>query len=100
MKHRPLVSFLLTTYNHQSFIEKALRGALAQSYSPLEIVVSDDCSGDQTFPIIQKIVSSYRGPHKLIVNRNPSNLGIGEHVNVMMGLGNGELNVFSAGDDI
>lgn len=98
---RPLISFALFCYNQEDFIEEAVRAALAQTYSPLQIVISDDGSKDRSFEIIQKIVSSYHGPHKILLNRNERNLGIGPHVNkVMTELVKGELIITAAGDDI
>jgi len=42
------VSFLILTYNQVDFVENALSGAFSQTYSPLEIVISDDASTDGT----------------------------------------------------
>src|SRR4051812_34720579 len=81
---RPLVTFALFAYNHERFIRKAVDGALAQTYQPLEIIISDDCSTDRTFEIAQGMASAYNGAHKVVVNRNPKNLGadgFGLHVN-------------------
>ncbi|GAU09366.1 glycosyltransferase [Desulfoplanes formicivorans] len=97
---RPLVTFALFAYNHEEFIHKAVIGALSQTYSPLEIILSDDCSSDSTFEIMQKMAAEYNGPHTVILNRNEKNLGIGGHVNKVMDLSTGELIVAAAGDDI
>ena len=35
---------------------------------------------DATFSIIEEAVRAYDGPHKIVMNRNPKNLGIGAHV--------------------
>jgi len=96
----PLLTFTLITYNQQRFIREAVRGALAQTYSPLEIIISDDCSTDRTYAIIQEEVAQYNGPHTVILNRNDTNLGIGEHVNYVAKLSSGELIIGAAGDDI
>jgi cellulose synthase/poly-beta-1,6-N-acetylglucosamine synthase-like glycosyltransferase len=45
---RPLISFCLLTYNQAPFIREAIEAALAQTYSPLEIIISDDFSNDNT----------------------------------------------------
>lgn len=96
----PLVTFALFAYNQQDYIREAIEGALSQTYSPLEIIISDDCSSDQTFQIIEEMTIAYRGPHKVTCSRNSNNLGIAEHVNKINSLANGELIVVAAGDDI
>lgn len=97
---KPLVTFGLLAYNQERYIREAVRGALSQTYSPLEIIISDDCSWDRTFEIIEEEVAGYEGPHKIVLNRNEKNLGIGGHVNRLMELSEGELIVSAAGDDI
>ena len=65
----PLVTFAILAYNQVGFIEVAVNAALAQDYPNLEIIISDDCSEDDTYKIIQNIVKNYAGPHKLIINK-------------------------------
>jgi glycosyltransferase involved in cell wall biosynthesis len=100
MNERPLISFLLVSYNQEAFMRDAVAGALAQTYSPLEIIITDDCSNDQTFEIAQQMVAKYVGPHSVWLNRNRSNLGAGENINRAMELCRGSFVVGSAGDDI
>lgn len=97
---RPLISFVLLSYNQERFIAEAVEAVLAQTYQPLEILLSDDCSGDRTFEIMSEIATSYRGPHQIVLNRNPKNLGIGAHLNRALELARGELVVGGAGDDV
>jgi glycosyltransferase involved in cell wall biosynthesis len=98
--NKPLISFPVVAYNQERFVAEAVKGAFSQTYSPLEIILSDDCSPDRTFEIMREMATSFKGPHKVILNRNEKNLGIGGHVNRIMELANGELIVPSAGDDI
>ncbi len=100
MNARPLISFSLGCYNQAAYIREALEAALAQTYSPLEIIISDDASTDRSFEILQQTVAAYTGPHAVKLNRNQSNLGIGGNVNRMMKLCQGELVVIAAGDDV
>jgi glycosyltransferase involved in cell wall biosynthesis len=97
---RPWVSMLLISYNQQGYIGAAVAGALAQTYSPLEVIVSDDASDDGTYAAMQRALSDYAGPHRVILNRNPTNLGIGAHLSRLVGLSRGELLFVAAGDDI
>ena len=100
MNERPLITFLLIAYNQEKFIEEAVQGAFSQTYTPLEIILSDDASRDSTFEIMQKMTATYQGPHSIILNRNEKNLGIGAHINRCMELSHGELVVGAGGDDI
>ncbi len=99
-EERPLVTFALFAYNQEQFIREAVEGAFGQTYSPLEIILSDDCSQDKTFDIIKEMVDSYKGPHKLVLNRNEKNLGLAGHVNKIIQICEGEIVILAAGDDI
>jgi glycosyltransferase involved in cell wall biosynthesis len=99
-QEKPLITFTLLAYNQERFIREAVKGALSQTYSPLEIILSDDHSTDCTFALMEKMVTEYCGRHTIILNRNEKNLGIGAHLNRCMELSHGELIVGAAGDDI
>ena len=99
-KAGPLVTFALLAYNQEKYIRDAVEAALSQTYSPLEIIFSDDHSSDGTFQIMRKIALDYRGPHRIVLNRNGLTLGLGAHVNLVNRLATGELVVAAAGDDI
>lgn len=97
---RPRVSLLLACYRQERFITDAVQAALAQTYSPLEILVSDDASPDATFTLAQQAVQGYAGPHRVVLRRNPRNLGISAHFSLLAELAQGELLVVAAGDDV
>jgi glycosyltransferase involved in cell wall biosynthesis len=91
---------VIIAYNQERYIKEAIEGAFAQTYSPLEIILSDDHSSDSTFEIMQREAEKYTGPHQVILNRNPMNRGIAGHINRIMALAHGEMIVIAAGDDI
>ncbi|MDP6474553.1 MAG: glycosyltransferase [Alphaproteobacteria bacterium] len=99
MTATPTVSFLLPAYNQEAFVRDAVRSVLAQDYEPLEIILSDDCSSDRTFEIIENEASAYKGPHSVVLNRNEMNLGI-EHINKLQQLASGTILVTGHGDDL
>lgn len=98
---KPLVSLTVICYRAEKFIREAVEGALSQTYSPLEIIFSDDASPDATFSIIEEMVRDYKGPHKIVLNRNETNMGIGAHVSkVWFDIAKGDWIIVSAGDDV
>jgi len=94
-----LVTIGLVTYNQELFVRDAVRAVLAQTYSPLQVVICDDASQDATFAILSEEAGSYRGDHDVLLQQNPKNLGIG-NFNRMMELAKGELVVIAHGDDM
>lgn len=51
------VSVVMPAYNAEKTIEPAIKSVIEQSYSRLELIVVDDCSGDDTAKIVQKWAS-------------------------------------------
>jgi len=101
MKNNRLVSYCLFTYNQETYIKEAILAALNQTYSPLEIVISDDCSTDSTFQAVTRTVKEYKGPHRIVLNRNKKNLGLGGNFSkVCYSIATGDYLVTVAGDDI
>jgi glycosyltransferase involved in cell wall biosynthesis len=100
LENKPLVSVIAVSYNHGKYIKEAIYSLLNQDYSPLEIIISDDHSTDNSFEIAQKIISQYQGPHQIILKQNSQNLGIGGNVSAALQLAKGELLVSADCDDI
>lgn len=48
----PLVSVVVPSYNHAKYISKAIDSVLGQSFSSLELLISDDCSPDESWEVI------------------------------------------------
>lgn len=94
------ISYILLTYNQRDTVRAAVLSALAQNVQPMEIVISDDCSSDNTFTEIESIVEQYPGPHSIILNRNPKNLGLAGNLAKVHELSTGDLIIAAAGDDI
>lgn len=57
--NKPLVSICSTTYNRENYIGQALESWLAQKVNfEYEIVISDDCSTDNTVAVIEEYIKS------------------------------------------
>lgn len=100
MTDLPRITFFVMAYNQEDTVRQAIDGAFSQSYPNLEILITDNCSTDQTFAIMQDMVARYDGPHTVVLNRNDANIGLVGHVNKVMELANGEFIIQNAGDDI
>lgn len=96
----PLLTFALFAYNQEKYIREAVASAFSQTYSPLEIILSDDCSNDRTYEIMQEMAAAYCGPHAVIARRNATNLRPYSHVLAVASIAKGDIIVLAAGDDI
>lgn len=56
----PLVSVAVLCYNSSSTILETLDSIYIQTYSPIELIVSDDCSTDNTIEIVEQWIDSHR----------------------------------------
>ena len=54
----PAVSFVISAFNAERFIEEAVRSILAQSAPPFEVVILDDASTDGTLPILRRLADA------------------------------------------
>ena len=82
------VSVIIASYNYGSYLIDAFNSVLRQSLKPSEILISDDCSSDNTYDIAKEIQRRY--PDLVRVNRNEKNLGIVDHFNKAISLTSGE----------
>ncbi len=97
---RPLVSFYVAAYRQEATVRAAVESAFDQTWAPLEIILSDDASPDGTYAVMEAMAAAYDGPHRVILNRNPVNLGIPAHTDRIMALSSGAFIVQNAGDDL
>lgn len=97
---RPLVSFVILTYNQERYIGEAIKGALSQTYENMEIIVSDDCSTDHTYDRAQQTIEEYKGEKNIRLLRNEANMGLVPHVNKILNLCEGVYIALAGGDDI
>ncbi|NOU01132.1 MAG: glycosyltransferase family 2 protein [Gallionella sp.] len=94
------ITLVVFAYKQSGMIDAAIDSALAQVCEPIEIILSDDASPDDTYARMLAKAAAYQGPHQVVVRRNEKNLGINEHFNVVVQAAHGDLIVMMAGDDI
>lgn len=93
----PRISVLIICYNQEKVIARAIDSLLAQKDYIYEICVSDDCSKDRTWAILQEYDKKYPGLFKL--NRNNPNLGIFENIEKTWEMPTGDIISRVSGDD-
>lgn len=54
-----LVSIAMASYNGEKYIKEQLDSIISQTYTNIEIVITDDCSKDNTVNIIKEYQASY-----------------------------------------
>ncbi len=63
-----LVSYIVLSYNHKNYIEKAINGIKNQTYKNIELIVVDDGSTDGSAELLHELQKSKK--FKLIVQEN------------------------------
>jgi len=90
---QPLVSVIITSYNYEQFIARAIDSVLEQTYTSTEIIVVDDGSQDNSIKIIQ----SYGNK---IIPILKSNGGEASATNAGMAASSGSIICFLDADDM
>lgn len=71
------VSFLISVYNGECYIEDCLQSVFNQTFSDYELIVVNDCSTDSTQILIQR----YKDKRVKLIN-NPTNYGLTKSLNI------------------
>ncbi len=94
----PLVSVFMPVYNQELYIAAAIDSVLQQSYENYEIVISDDCSSDQTPVIVEQYAKKF--PEKIKLQKL-ANKNLGQaHFEALLKRCRGEYVCMFSGDDI
>ncbi len=99
--NEPLVSVVIITYRSALFVTETLDSIYAQTYKNIELVVSDDCSADNTVAVVKDWIEAHR--HRFtncILRAGEQNLGITGNVNAGVKCATGHYVKLLAGDDL
>lgn len=93
---KPLFSVLIANYNNGRYIATCLDSILQQTYSPIEIILVDDASTDDSL----EIIAPYLAKHSNIkLHQQPQNAGVGATKKSCIDLATGEICGFVDPDD-
>ena len=95
MNKQSLISICIPAYNAEKFIKKTIESVLSQSYQHIEIVITDDCSKDQTVDVISSFTDK-----RIKFYQNEKNLGVEGNWNKALKLATGKYCKMMGADDI
>jgi glycosyltransferase involved in cell wall biosynthesis len=93
----PNVSVIMPCYNHARYVKEAVEGILAQTFGDLELIITDDCSKDNSPGIIHEYEK--KDP-RVIGIYHRKNEGEGKSRNDAMAKSSGKFIAFCDSDDI
>jgi len=92
----PLVTIGIPTYNRaDKYLKDAFRSALSQTYPNLEILVSDNCSSDNTEELITQL-----GDSRVRYHRHDTNIGAANNFNFCVDQAKGDYFLLLHSDDL
>jgi len=93
---KPLVTIAIPTYNRaNSYLPQALGSALDQTYSDIEIIVSDNCSTDNTAAVVGAVVD-----RRIQYFRQAKNIGANDNFNFCLEQARGDYFLLLHDDDM
>ncbi len=93
----PLVSVIIPSYNHQKYVEQAIRSVWQQTYTNIELIVVDDASTDNSQTLLKKLHQESPIPMQLLLK--DKNKGVSNSVNTGVTIATGEWISFLSSDD-
>ena len=93
----PTFSVVVPNYNHAHYLEAALQAHLTQKEPPLEIIVVDDASTDDSCSVVARVAAKH--PRVRLV-RLPCNVGVNAAINRGLREACGDYVCVSAADDV
>lgn len=95
MDIKPVMSVLMPTYNGGNTLHETLENVLSQSFVDYELIISDDCSTDDT----EATIKSFNDP-RIRFSRNDRNLGYPGNLEVCRKCASGEILFLMGQDDL
>lgn len=92
----PKVSVLIPTYNYARYLPEAIESVLEQDFRDFELLISDDCSTDNSAEVIARYAAR---DSRIRFQIHPKNLGMVENWNWCLSQARGEFIKFIFGDD-
>lgn len=97
MMDNSLITIIIPMFNVEHYIERCLNSIFKQNYRNIELILIDDCSGDQTLKLCEYLRS--KCPFDMTVICNNENRGVSFSRNRALKMAKGEYVAFVDADD-
>lgn len=100
MSVEPLISVMMPVYNHEQYVQGAIRSIINQTYHNIELIIIDDGSKDASWQKIQEMRAECEGRFARVYMETKKNEGICLTFNRLLSLAKGEYTYLIASDDL
>jgi glycosyltransferase involved in cell wall biosynthesis len=94
VQYKTLVSVIVPSFNQGRYIEETVSSIIAQDYRPIEIIVQDGGSTDETLNVLEQLSSPD------IIVRSEQDSGVVEAVNKGLKAATGDVLTIMSSDDV
>jgi glycosyltransferase involved in cell wall biosynthesis len=92
----PTISIVVPNYNHAQYLPRCLKALVEQSVLPLEVIIIDDASKDNSVEVAEEFVRRYPFVR---LHRNEQNKGVFHNANLGLQMVRGDYVIIAAADD-
>ena len=98
------LAIIIPCYNHSQFLSLAFESAVNQTHKPNQIILIDDCSSDDTYKVIETLISNHKKNNtdnkiEFLIEKNEKNLGQAITINKAISLTLADLIMILNDDD-
>ena len=97
MSITPEISVIMSVYNGEEYLEKAIESVINQTFKNWELIIINDCSTDSTEKILEKFAAL---DERIKVHKNEVNLRLPKSLNKAIALAQGKYIARMDADDI
>lgn len=99
-EQQPLVSIVISCYNHEKFVQETIKSVIEQDYQNIELIIIDDGSKDDSVKVIQQMILPCEARFKRFEFRYRPNKGLCATLNEALEWCKGDFFAPTASDDI
>jgi glycosyltransferase involved in cell wall biosynthesis len=93
----PTVSIGVPAYNSERWIERTIQSLLSQTFTDFELIISDNCSDDNTYAICKALAQK---DERIMLYTNKNNIGAAKNYNKTFKLARGKYFKWASSNDL